>query len=165
MHSGALEKAVQMIRLDHIFVTGQIPSKLTKLSSMTMMGQTSNLIPSEQFQAAMGSPIDKSELAALKEELRKTKHQLALFHDSWRQSMQACEAWKKEAEGAANLESKLREMEGKVRSLQSAAPLRALTEGTDVNRLPLSKLESIQQQLRGELERIETVSICTVLIH
>ncbi len=110
----------------------------------------------------MGSPIDTSELAAAREELRQTKHQLAMFHDSWKQAKQACEAWKKEAEGAANLESKLREMEGKVRSLQSGVPLRALAEGADVSRLPFSKLESIQQQLRGELERVEAVSIAIV---
>ena len=106
----------------------------------------------------MGSPIEKSELASLKDELRQTKHQLALFHDSWKQAKLACEAWKKEAEGAAGLESKLREMEGKVRGLQSAAPLRGL-ENTDVTRLPLSKLEQVQQQLRGDLERVETVRL------
>ncbi len=107
----------------------------------------------------MGSPVDKSELTALKEELRQTKHQLAMFHDSWKQARQACEAWKKEADGAASLESKLREMEGKVRSLQTVAPLRTLPEGTDMNQVSLSKLESIQHQLRVELERVETVSV------
>ena len=116
----------------------------------------STLVLSLQFQAAMGSPIDKSaETAALREELKNTKHQLAMFHDSWKQAKQACEAWKKEAEGAATLETKLREMEGKVRALQSAAPLRSLAEGTEVNRLPLSKLEQIQQQLKGDLEKVE----------
>ena len=107
----------------------------------------------------MGSPIDKSELALLKDELRQTKHQLAVFHDSLKQAKVVCDAWKKEAEGAASLESKLREMEGKVRGLQSAAPLRGLVETTDVSKLPLSKLEQVQQQLRGDLERVEMVRL------
>ena len=108
----------------------------------------------------MGSPIDKSEAAALREELRRTKHELAMFHDSWKQAKQACEAWRKEAEGAAHLEARLREAEGKVRVLQSTAPaLQGLTEGMDVNKLPLSKLEQIQQHLKGDLEKVETVSL------
>lgn len=111
----------------------------------------------------MGSPIDKSEATALREELRQTKHQLALFHDSWKQAKQACEAWKKEAEGAAKLEAKLREMESKVRSLQSHGPFRVMAEGADIGKLSLSKLEHIQQQLKSDLDRIEVVSVASVL--
>ena len=104
----------------------------------------------------MGSPIDT---AALKEELKQTKHQLALFHDSWKQAKQACEAWKKEAEGATKLEAKLRDMESKVRALQSQGPFRVMAEGADIVKLPLSKLEQIQHQLKSDLGRIEVVRV------
>lgn len=53
-----------------------------------------------QAQAAMGSPSEKTELAALREELRQTKAHLASWHESWKQAKQACDAWKREAEEA-----------------------------------------------------------------
>ena len=52
------------------------------------------------MQAAMGSPSEKTELAALREELRQTKAHLASWHESWKQAKQACDAWKREAEEA-----------------------------------------------------------------
>ena len=48
----------------------------------------------------MGSPSEKTELAALREELRQTKVHLASWHKSWKQAKQACDAWKREAEEA-----------------------------------------------------------------
>ena len=61
-----------------------------------------------QFQAVLASPVDKSESPVmLREELRQTQHNLALWQDSYRQAKGACEAWKKEVEdvtGRARLE-------------------------------------------------------------
>ena len=49
--------------------------------------------------AAMGSPIEKTELvSALREELRQSKAAVLSWQESWRQAKQACDAWKKEAE-------------------------------------------------------------------
>lgn len=46
----------------------------------------------------MGSPTEKVEILALKEELQQTKASLSLWQDSYKQIKEACDAWKKEAE-------------------------------------------------------------------
>ena len=121
------------------------------------------------MQAALGSPIDKSEVLALREELKHAQANLVKWHDSWKQARQACEAWKKEAEemsGKAHadrerieeLEQALREAENKMRIVQAQGPIRALAENAELSRLPMSNLEQIQQLLRRDLERVDTVS-------
>lgn len=50
-----------------------------------------------QFQAALASPVDKSE-SMLREELRQAQQNLSSWQESWKQAKAACEAWKKEAE-------------------------------------------------------------------
>lgn len=52
---------------------------------------------SVQFQAALASPVDKSE-SMLREELRQAQQNLSSWQESWKQAKAACEAWKKEAE-------------------------------------------------------------------
>jgi len=123
-----------------------------------------------QIQTALGSPIDKSEVAALREELKHSQTNLVKWHESWKQAQQACEAWKKEAEemsGKAHadrerieeLEQALREAENKMRIVQGQGPIRALAENAELSRLPMSNLEQIQQLLRRDLERVDTVSL------
>ncbi len=122
-----------------------------------------------QMQAALGSPIDKSEVSMLKEELKMSQANLVKWRDSWKQAKQACEAWKKEAEEMGTkahtdrerieeLEQALREAENKMRIIQAQGPIRALAENAELSRLPMSNLEQIQQLLRRDLERVDAVS-------
>lgn len=56
---------------------------------------------SVQFQAALASPVDKSESMLreeLRQELRQAQQNLSSWQESWKQAKAACEAWKKEAE-------------------------------------------------------------------
>lgn len=118
------------------------------------------------MQAALGSPNGKIEMAALKEDLRQCR-------ESWNQAVQNCEAWRKEAcelkakarlerEDAIRrieeLELQLREAENKMRIVQAQGPIRALAENAELARLPMSNLEQIQQLLKRDLERVESVS-------
>lgn len=49
----------------------------------------------------MGSPLEKTEVLNLKEELEQTKASLSSWQDSWKQAKDACDAWKKEAEDSS----------------------------------------------------------------
>ena len=118
----------------------------------------------------MGSPTDKFEVSALKEELKQSQAQ---WQESWKQAKQACDAWKKEAEEAHSkarleredairrieeLELALREAENKMRIVQAQGPIRALAENAELTRLPMSNLEQIKQLLHRDLDRVEVVS-------
>ena len=122
------------------------------------------------MQAAMGSP---KEVAVLREDLKQSQAHLIQWHESWKQARQACEAWKKEAEDTGmkarleredatrrieELELALREAENKMRIVQAQGPIRALAENAELTRLPMSNLEQIQQLLRRDLERVDSVS-------
>ena len=120
------------------------------------------------MQAAIGSPIDKSEMAALRDELKQSQTHLIKWHESWKQAKQACDAWKKEAEETSTksrvererieeLEQALREAENKMRIVQAQGPIRALAENAELARLPMSNLEQIEQLLRRDLERVSLV--------
>lgn len=126
--------------------------------------------PTPMYHAATGSPVDKSEVVALKDELRQTKSHLSQWHESWKQAKQACDAWKREAEEVGTrarrekeiatqrveeLESQLREAESQLHSQQLHGPVHTLAEGTDLAHLPLSRLEAIQRQLRSDLDRLD----------
>ena len=110
----------------------------------------------------MGSPREKTEIAALREELRQAKTQLATWQEAWKQVKHACELWKKEAEDAhhaARLANRrVEELDSKVKSLQMQGPIRTLSESADISRMSLSELEQVQVQMRQDLERIDTVS-------
>lgn len=120
------------------------------------------------MQAALGSPIDKSEIASLRDELKQSQTHLVKWHESWKQAKQACDAWKKEAEETSTkshtererieeLEQALREAENKMRIVQAQGPIRALAENAELARLPMSNLEQIEQLLRRDLERVDLV--------
>jgi hypothetical protein len=125
------------------------------------------------FQAVLASPVDKSESPVmLREELRQTQHNLALWQDSYRQAKGACEAWKKEVEdvtGRARLEReegmrRIEELERQLQDTQSQLALggggqghlRALAKTSEVNTLPLSQLEALRQQLRRDLDHLDS---------
>ena len=133
-----------------------------------------------QMQAALGSPREQTERAALREELRQAKAVISSWHDSWKQAKHACDAWKREAEDATNklrseregaarrideLERRLRDTEAKLQALQTQAPVRKLVENIEISRLPLSSLEQLQHQLRFDLERIDSVRVDYMLVH
>ena len=132
------------------------------------------------MQAALGSPREQTERAALREELRQAKAVISSWHDSWKQAKHACDAWKREAEDATNklrseregaarrideLERRLRDTEAKLQALQTQAPVRTLVENIEISRLPLSSLEQLQHQLRFDLERIDSVRVDYMLVH
>ena len=115
------------------------------------------------MQAAMGSPREKTEIAALREELRQAKTQLATWQEAWKQAKHAYELWKKEADEAHHtvrqLNRRNEEMESKMKSLQMQGPVRMLAESADISRMSLTELEQVQVQMRQDIDRIETVSV------
>ena len=125
------------------------------------------------MQAALGSPSDKSaEVAILREDLKQSQNQLIHWHESFKQAKQAYEFLKRELEDVnakvrleredatrriEELELALRDAENKMRIVQAQGPIRALAENAELTRLPISNLEQIQQLLRLDLERVESV--------
>lgn len=111
----------------------------------------------------MGSPREKTEAAALREELRQAKTQLATWQEAWKQAKHACDLWKKEAEdahhAARHATRRAEEMESKIRSLQMHGPVRTLAESADISGMSLTELEQVQDQMRQDLERIDTVRL------
>ena len=109
----------------------------------------------------MGSPREKTEVAALREELRQTKTQLATWQEAWKQAKHAADLWKKEAEdahhAARHASRRAEELDSKVKSLQLQGPIRTLAESADVSRMSLSELEQVKVQMRQDIERIDTV--------
>lgn len=124
--------------------------------------------PGSMFQAVLASPVEKSESAVLREELRQAQQNLASWQDSWKQAKAACEAWKKEAEevtARARLEREgaIRRIEQLEQEAQSqlvgeggGGQLRALADRSEINSLPLSKLEALRQQLRRDLDHLDS---------
>lgn len=113
------------------------------------------------MQAAMGSPREKSELAALRDELRQTKTQLATWKEAWKQAKHAADLWKKEAEeahhAARHASRRIDELDSRIKSLQLQGSVRTLAEIKDLGKMSLSEMEQTLITMRQDIERVDTV--------
>uniref|UniRef100_A0A3B1K863 Unk like zinc finger n=1 Tax=Astyanax mexicanus TaxID=7994 RepID=A0A3B1K863_ASTMX len=133
--------------------------------------------PSPVFSSLSSSMVGSSsaDLGRLLRELDEAKRKIKQWEDSWHQVKQACEAWQKDAQETKEqvksaeaerqlAEQKREDTERKLKELQSdfdvlcrSPNMPLLRSYGDLDQLPLSKLHSIQSQLRSDLDLIDGV--------
>uniref|UniRef100_A0A1A7Y120 Unkempt homolog-like n=1 Tax=Iconisemion striatum TaxID=60296 RepID=A0A1A7Y120_9TELE len=130
--------------------------------------------PSPVF-SSLTSMTSSADLARLFRELDEAKRKIKQWEEAWHQVKQACEACQKDALKAKEqaktaeaerqlAEQKWEETDRKLKELQGDFDLLCRTSGTpllrsygELDQLPLSKLHSIQSQLRNDLDLIDGV--------
>ncbi|XP_005726056.1 putative E3 ubiquitin-protein ligase UNKL isoform X5 [Pundamilia nyererei] len=130
--------------------------------------------PSPVF-SSLSSTTTSADVARLFRELDEAKRKIKQFEEAWHQVKQACEACQKDAHEAKEqaktaeaerqlAEQKWEETERKLKELQGDFDALCRTPGTpllrsygELDQLPLSKLHSIQSQLRNDLDLIDGV--------
>ncbi|XP_029013743.1 putative E3 ubiquitin-protein ligase UNKL isoform X4 [Betta splendens] len=130
--------------------------------------------PSPVF-SSLTSMTSSADLARLFRELDEAKRKIKQWEEAWHQAKQACEASQKDAHEAKEqaktaeaerqlAEQKREETERKLKELQGDFDVLCRTSGTallrsygELDQLPLSKLHSIQSQLRNDLDLIDGV--------
>ncbi|XP_044036484.1 putative E3 ubiquitin-protein ligase UNKL isoform X5 [Siniperca chuatsi] len=130
--------------------------------------------PSPVF-SSLTSTTSTADLARLFRELDEAKRKIKQWEEAWHQVKQACEACQKDAHEAKEhaktseaerqlAEQKWEETERKLKELQGDFDVLCRTPGTpllrsygELDKLPLSKLHSIQSQLRNDLDLIDGV--------
>ncbi|XP_072532534.1 putative E3 ubiquitin-protein ligase UNKL isoform X3 [Salminus brasiliensis] len=133
--------------------------------------------PSPVFSSLSSSMVGSSgaDLGRLLRELDEAKRKIKQWEDAWHQVKQACEAWQKDAQEAKeqaksaeaerqlaeqkreDTERKLKELQGDFDALCRSPNMPLLRSYGDLDQLPLSKLHSIQSQLRSDLDLIDGV--------
>uniref|UniRef100_A0A3Q3XB53 Uncharacterized protein n=1 Tax=Mola mola TaxID=94237 RepID=A0A3Q3XB53_MOLML len=130
--------------------------------------------PSPVF-SSLTSTTSSGDLARLYRELDEAKKKIKQWEEAWHQVKQACEACQKDAREAKEqaktaeaerqlAEQKWEETERKLKELQGDFDVLCRTSGMpllrsygELDQLPLSKLHSIQSQLRNDLDLIDGV--------
>uniref|UniRef100_A0A3Q3GQ25 Unk like zinc finger n=1 Tax=Kryptolebias marmoratus TaxID=37003 RepID=A0A3Q3GQ25_KRYMA len=130
--------------------------------------------PSPVF-SSLTSTTSTADVARLFRELDEAKRKIKQWEEAWHQVKQACEACQKDALEAKEqaktaeaerqlAEQKWEETERKLKELQGDFDVLCRTSGTpllrsygELDQLPLSKLHSIQSQLRNDLDLIDGV--------
>uniref|UniRef100_A0A3Q3GMD1 Unk like zinc finger n=1 Tax=Labrus bergylta TaxID=56723 RepID=A0A3Q3GMD1_9LABR len=130
--------------------------------------------PSPVF-SSLTSATGSADLARLFRELDEAKRKIKQWEEAWHQVKQACEACQKEAHEAKEhaktaeaerqlAEQKWEETDRKFKELQGDFDALCRTPGApllrsygELEQLPLSKLHSIQSQLRNDLDLIDGV--------
>ncbi|XP_012734037.1 putative E3 ubiquitin-protein ligase UNKL [Fundulus heteroclitus] len=130
--------------------------------------------PSPVF-STLSSTTSSADVARLFRELDEAKRKIKQWEEAWHQVKQACEACQKDALEAKEqakaaeaerqlAEQKWEETERKLKELQGDFDMLCRTPGTpllrsygELEQLPLSKLHSIQSQLRNDLDLIDGV--------
>uniref|UniRef100_A0A8C2X537 Unk like zinc finger n=1 Tax=Cyclopterus lumpus TaxID=8103 RepID=A0A8C2X537_CYCLU len=128
--------------------------------------------PSPVF-SSLASATSSADLARLFRDLDEAKRKIKQWEEAWHQVKQACEACQKDAHEAKEraktseaerqlADQKWEETERKLKALQGDFDVLCRTPGTpllrsyrELDKLPLSKLHSIQSQLRNDLDLIE----------
>uniref|UniRef100_A0A3Q1HFU2 Unk like zinc finger n=1 Tax=Anabas testudineus TaxID=64144 RepID=A0A3Q1HFU2_ANATE len=112
--------------------------------------------PSPVF-SSLTSTTSSADLARLFRELDEAKRKIKQWEEAWHQVKQACEACQKDAHEAkeqaktAEAERQLAEQKWE----ETERKLKELQGDFDLDQLPLSKLHSIQSQLRNDLDLID----------
>ncbi|XP_072225075.1 putative E3 ubiquitin-protein ligase UNKL isoform X4 [Leuresthes tenuis] len=130
--------------------------------------------PSPVF-SSLTSTTSSADLTRLFRELDEAKRKIKQWEEAWHQVKQACDACQKDAREAKEqaktaeaerqlAEQKWEETERKLKELQGDFDVLCRTPGTpllrsygELDQLPLSKLHSIQSQLRNDLDLIDGV--------
>ncbi|KAK9534732.1 hypothetical protein VZT92_007161 [Zoarces viviparus] len=130
--------------------------------------------PSPVF-SSLTSGTSSADLARLFRDLDEAKRKIKQWEEAWHQVKQACEACQKDAREAKEqaktseaerqlAEQKREETERKLKELQGDFDVLCRTPGTpllrsyrELDKLPLSKLHSIQSQLRNDLDLVDGV--------
>ncbi|XP_055008610.1 putative E3 ubiquitin-protein ligase UNKL isoform X2 [Boleophthalmus pectinirostris] len=125
--------------------------------------------------SSLTSAAGSADVNRLFRELEEAKRKIKQWEEAWHQVKQACEACQKEAHEAKEqaktaeaerqlAEQKWEETERKLKELQGDFDVLCRTPGTpllrsygELEQLPLSKLHSLQSQLRNDLDLIDGV--------
>ncbi|XP_075894921.1 putative E3 ubiquitin-protein ligase UNKL isoform X2 [Nelusetta ayraudi] len=131
--------------------------------------------PSPVFSSLASSGGSGGDVARLFRELDEAKKKIKQWEEAWHHVKQACEACQKDAHEAKEQakmaeaerqlaeqkweesERKLKELQGDFDALCRASGTPLLRSYGDVDQLPLSKLHSIQSQLRSDLDLVDGV--------
>ncbi|XP_058851745.1 putative E3 ubiquitin-protein ligase UNKL isoform X2 [Acipenser ruthenus] len=116
-----------------------------------------------------------ADLARLQKELDEAKRKMKQWEDSWQQVKQACNAWQTEAQEAKDqaksaeaerllafqkkddAKRKLKKLQEDFDAMCRSPSMPLLRSYGDIDKVPLPKLQSIQRQLRADLDLIDGV--------
>ncbi|XP_003478491.1 putative E3 ubiquitin-protein ligase UNKL isoform X1 [Cavia porcellus] len=116
-----------------------------------------------------------AELARVRRQLDEAKRKIRQWEESWQQVKQACDAWQREAQEAKErarvadsdrllalqkkeeVEAQVKQLQEELEGLGLLSSLPGLRSCGDIGSIPLSKLHSLQSQLRLDLEAVDGV--------
>ncbi|XP_034362129.1 putative E3 ubiquitin-protein ligase UNKL isoform X4 [Arvicanthis niloticus] len=150
-----------------------VPGSIWDFVSGSFSPSPSPILNSGPSASSSASP-NSAELARVRRQLDEAKRKIRQWEESWQQVKQACDAWQREAQEAkerarvADSDRQLalqrkEEVEAQVKQLQEEleglglSSLPGLRSLGDISDIPLSKLHSIQSQLRLDLEAVDGV--------
>ncbi|KAL6074192.1 hypothetical protein STEG23_018469 [Scotinomys teguina] len=150
-----------------------VPGSIWDFVSGSFSPSPSPILNSGPSASSSASP-NSAELARVRRQLDEAKRKIRQWEESWQQVKQACDAWQREAQEAkerarvADSDRQLalqrkEEVEAQVKQLQEEleglglSSLPGLRSLGDISDIPLSKLHSLQSQLRLDLEAVDGV--------
>ncbi|XP_070836706.1 putative E3 ubiquitin-protein ligase UNKL isoform X4 [Chaetodon trifascialis] len=151
------------------------PSNMLAKQEHGLLGTPTSSSQNSLVFSSLTSTTSSADLARLFRELDEAKKKIKQWEEAWHQVKQACEACQKDAHEAKEqaktaeaerqlAEQKWEETERKLKELQGDFDVLCRTPGTpllrsygELDQLPLSKLHSIQSQLRNDLDLIDGV--------
>ncbi|XP_062955058.1 putative E3 ubiquitin-protein ligase UNKL isoform X2 [Cynocephalus volans] len=116
-----------------------------------------------------------AELARVRRQLDEARRRIRQWEESWQQVKQACDAWQREAQEAKErarvadsdrqlalqrkeeVEAQVKQLQEELEGLGLSSSLSGLRSCGDIGTIPLSKLHSLQSQLRLDLEAVDGV--------
>ncbi|XP_045427431.1 putative E3 ubiquitin-protein ligase UNKL isoform X4 [Pipistrellus kuhlii] len=150
-----------------------VPGSIWDFVSGSFSPSPSPILNAGPTSTASASP-NGAELARVRRQLDEAKRKIRQWEESWQQVKQACDAWQREAkeakeralaaDGARQLAlQKKEEVEAQFRQLQEElegrgmSTLPGLRGCSDIGAISLPKLQSLQSQLRLDLEAVDGV--------
>ncbi|XP_017650610.1 putative E3 ubiquitin-protein ligase UNKL isoform X4 [Nannospalax galili] len=150
-----------------------VPGSIWDFVSGSFSPSPSPILNSGPLASSNTSP-NSAELARVRRQLDEAKRKIRQWEESWQQVKQACDAWQREAKEAKERArvadsdrqlalQKKEEVEAQVKQLQEEleglglSSLPGLRSLGDISDIPLSKLHSLQSQLRLDLEAVDGV--------
>ncbi|XP_059548583.1 putative E3 ubiquitin-protein ligase UNKL isoform X2 [Myotis daubentonii] len=150
-----------------------VPGSIWDFVSGSFSPSPSPILNAGPTSTASASP-NGAELARVRRQLDEAKRKIRQWEESWQQVKQACDAWQREAKEAKERAlaadsarqlalQKKEEVEAQFRQLQEElegrgmSTLPGLRGCSDIGAISLPKLQSLQSQLRLDLEAVDGV--------
>lgn len=150
-----------------------VPGSIWDFVSGSFSPSPSPILNAGPTSTASASP-NGAELARVRRQLDEAKRKIRQWEESWQQVKQACDAWQREAKEAKERAlaadsarqlalQKKEEVEAQFRQLQEELEVRGMSTlpglrgCSDIGAISLPKLQSLQSQLRLDLEAVDGV--------